>query len=177
MAKLRRRTGARPWWRTGVGRSDAPRVASPAHQSCSASALLFLSSSPRPKRDIFRSPTKFVIPNPPPADSSHPRHHNLPISIQERALGPPKLNLHENRGYRGLHCWRSSNLRPSGRDGAAWKGGDSEIVGPPPVTWNKGGEDAAPPVTPCGRGRGCRASFLCRQNARTNRYAESETSK
>jgi hypothetical protein len=60
-----------------------------------------------------------------------PLTHNLPISIQEQALGAPKLNLDGNYGSHCLCCCRSSNLHPPGRVGAAGRGGGSRIVGLP----------------------------------------------
>jgi hypothetical protein len=83
---------------------------------------LFLSSSSA-KRDISRSSCKICAPHPPPANSSHPRHQNLFISIQDQSLGAAELNLNGNRGSRGLHCCQSSKLRSLGRTGAAWRGG------------------------------------------------------
>ena len=49
---------------------------------------------------------------PPPVDSSHPRHHNLPISIHDQALGATEHNLDGNHGSCDPHCRRSSELRP-----------------------------------------------------------------
>ncbi|KAF8690673.1 hypothetical protein HU200_041046 [Digitaria exilis] len=50
---------------------------------------------PRPKQigqNSSRSPAKFTSNTPPPADSSHPWHHNLPVSIQDQAQAQPSTN-------------------------------------------------------------------------------------
>ncbi|KAF8706435.1 hypothetical protein HU200_030706 [Digitaria exilis] len=50
---------------------------------------------PRPKQirqNSSRSPAKFTSNTPPPAVSSHPWHHNLPVSIQDQAQAQPSTN-------------------------------------------------------------------------------------
>ncbi|RCV40186.1 hypothetical protein SETIT_9G032100v2 [Setaria italica] len=76
---------------------------------------------PQPSRSVEKqsrqrsshSLAKFASYTPPPADSSHHRYHNLPISIQDQALGAAELHPDGNRGSRSLHCHRPPELDPA----------------------------------------------------------------
>ncbi|RCV28699.1 hypothetical protein SETIT_5G423400v2 [Setaria italica] len=77
---------------------------------------IFFLLLPRPKQSRRRSshsPAKFASYTPPPADSSQPRYHNLPISIQDQDIGAAELHPDGNRGSRGLHCRRPPELDPA----------------------------------------------------------------
>uniref|UniRef100_K3XM96 Uncharacterized protein n=1 Tax=Setaria italica TaxID=4555 RepID=K3XM96_SETIT len=65
------------------------------------------------RRRSSHSPAKFASYTPPPADSSQPRYHNLPISIQDQDIGAAELHPDGNRGSRGLHCRRPPELDPA----------------------------------------------------------------
>lgn len=100
--------GRLPWCTSLDATMATP--SSPSKLASSTSLLLL----PWPQQGGSCSLTKFAVHTPPPANSSHPQHHNLPISIQDQAIGTGQLNLEGNRRSRGLHCHKSSKLRSPG---------------------------------------------------------------
>ncbi|KAG2639821.1 hypothetical protein PVAP13_2KG047364 [Panicum virgatum] len=109
-----------------------------------------------PKQSSSRSPAKFAGHTPPPVDSSHPQHHNLPISIHDQALGATEHNLDGNRGSCDPHCRRSSELRPPSNSlpwGARVAAGGAGAVGrgdfaPPAATTSLSQAGPSPPRLP-----------------------------
>jgi hypothetical protein len=64
----------------------------------------------------------------PPTNSSHPQHHNLPMSIRNQTLGAAMLHLEGNRGSRDPCCRRSHFHRT----GHIHLFATSEFMAPPP---------------------------------------------
>lgn len=64
----------------------------------------------------------------PPTNSSHPQHHNLPMSIRNQTLGAAMLHLEGNRGSRDP-CCRWSHFH---RTVHSHLSATSEFLAPPP---------------------------------------------